>query len=45
MKTLDLNNYGVQEMNMQEMQTTEGGIWGLIILFIIGLAFGLSTEQ
>ena len=44
MKNFDLNKYGVQEMNMQEMETTEGGIWGLILLFIIGLAFGLAQE-
>jgi len=44
MKNFDLNKYGVQEMNMQEMETTEGGLWGLILLFIIGLAFGLAQE-
>jgi hypothetical protein len=25
MKNLNLNNYGVQEMNAEEMKTTEGG--------------------
>jgi hypothetical protein len=45
MKLQNLENYGVQEMDAREMQTTEGGIFGLIILFAIGLLFGLSTEQ
>ncbi len=27
MKKLDLNNYGVQEMNAEEMRITEGGKW------------------
>jgi len=26
MKKLDLNNYGVQEMNAEEMRKTDGGI-------------------
>jgi len=33
MKNLDLNKYGVQEMNAEEMKATDGGI--LWILFII----------
>ena len=33
MKTLDLNAYGVQEINCAEMQKTDGGS------FLIGLAF------
>jgi hypothetical protein len=45
MKNLDLNNYGVQEMKVEEMRTTEGGCFGLILFFLIGLAFGLATEQ
>ena len=27
MKTLDLNKYGVQEMNVEEMRENEGGGW------------------
>ncbi len=38
MKKLDLNNYGVQEMNAEEMRITEGGILGLIVFSI---AFGI----
>jgi len=38
MKKLDLNNYGVQEMNAEEMSDINGGILGLIV-FAIG--FGL----
>jgi len=36
MKNLDLNNYGVQEMNAEEMRFTEGGF----IQFIIGAIVG-----
>lgn len=32
MKNLDLNVYGVQEMNAVEMKKTNGGIaWGLVL--------------
>ena len=30
MKNLDLNAYGVQEMNHQEMVETDGGVLGLL---------------
>ena len=41
MKNLDLNNYGVQEMNAEEMRTTEGGnpailLYLLVLLLVIG---------
>jgi hypothetical protein len=36
MKTLDLNNYGVQEMNALEIKTTNGGFWPELALLIIG---------
>jgi hypothetical protein len=29
MKNLDLNAYGVSEMNQQEMQKVEGGKWAI----------------
>lgn len=45
MKTLDLNSYNVQEMNTEEMKTTEGGFLQILFLFLVGLAFGLATEQ
>ena len=38
MKNLDLNNYGVQEMNAGEMQSVEGGLLGL---FVFAIGFGL----
>jgi hypothetical protein len=36
MKNLDLNNYGVQEMNAGEMREIEGGLANLV-WFAIGL--------
>jgi len=36
MKNLDLNAYGVQEMNHQEMVETDGGIGLLTGLLIVG---------
>lgn len=46
MKTLDLNSYNVQEMNTEEMKTTEGGfLLEALFLFLVGLALGLATEQ
>ena len=36
MKTLDLNAYGVEEMNQQEMGESNGGIWEWIVGCIIG---------
>ena len=32
MKNLDLNGYGVQEMNAEEMVNVEGGLWPIIIV-------------
>ena len=40
MKNLDLNNYGVQEMNAVEMEKMDGGV---IPLVIIGVALLLSS--
>ena len=39
MENLDLNAYGVQEMNHQEMVETDGG--GLLTAFLIGGAVAL----
>lgn len=36
MKNLDLNKYGVQEMNAGEMRKVEGG-WILAAIIIVGL--------
>ena len=38
MINLDLNKYGVQEMNAEEMKATDGGFLGLIVALI---GFGL----
>ena len=46
MKTLDLNAYGVQEMNAVEMQKTDGGFIPIIIIVGIGLlASGCVTQR
>ena len=42
MENLDLNAYGVQEMNHQEMVETDGG--GLLTAFLIGGAVVLLTN-
>ena len=42
MNTLDLNAYGVQEMNKQEMVETDGGGLGL---FFAGLVVGLILAE
>ena len=36
MKILDLNAYGVQEMNAVEMQKTDGGIWYHVFMTVLG---------
>ena len=43
MKKLDLNAYGVSEMNVAEMRETEGGICGasLLIGFIVVIVISL----
>ena len=38
MKTLEMNNYGVQEMNANEMKEVDGGS---VILFLLGVAVGI----
>jgi hypothetical protein len=38
MKNLDLNGLGVQEMNAEEMDTTNGGF---VAFIIFGVGFGL----
>ncbi|GHT74453.1 hypothetical protein AGMMS50262_07450 [Bacteroidia bacterium] len=43
MKTLDLNAYGVSEMNMSELMSIEGGKWSLesiLGVVLIVLAYG-----
>ena len=42
MKTLEINAYGVQEMNKQEMVETEGGILPLVIAAIVVVGAGAS---
>ena len=34
MTNLDINAYGVQEMNKQEMIQTEGGFWPIVVAAI-----------
>ena len=45
MKNLDLNNYGVQEMNAEEMRVTEGGQVGEAIDYTISLIFGFDWKE
>lgn len=41
MKTLELENYGVQEMNAEELKITDGGVIGIDdVLIVIGFAIG-----
>lgn len=42
MKNINLNELHVQEMNIEDMQNTEGGIIGLIFLFLVGVAIGYA---
>jgi lactobin A/cerein 7B family class IIb bacteriocin len=45
MQTLDLANYGVQEMDTSEMKTVDGGgfLLGLIVGAVVGLIIGLAV--
>jgi hypothetical protein len=46
MKKLDLNNYGVQEMNAEEMRVVEGGNPAIIFyLIVLLLAIGTLTQS
>ena len=46
MKTLDLNAYGVSEMNQQELVETNGGAIGWIVTaFIVGLIVGVLASD
>jgi lactobin A/cerein 7B family class IIb bacteriocin len=38
MKNLDLNSYGVSEMNVAEMQEVDGGFWPIILLGLLLLS-------
>jgi hypothetical protein len=38
MKTLDLNAYGVKEMNVNEMEKVDGGWWWIVALAVVFLA-------
>ena len=39
MNTLDLNAYGVEEMNVTETKSMNGGCWFLIAVLVVGLIF------
>ena len=47
MKNLNLNDFGVQEMNAEEMRKTEGGSFlvGLIIGLVVSVAYLLITKN
>ena len=42
MKTLELENYGVQEMSIQEMKEVDGG-FPLIIFFMVAAFIGYKA--
>ncbi|MFV0392144.1 MAG: hypothetical protein ACK5KP_09725 [Paludibacteraceae bacterium] len=45
MKTLDLNTYGVQEMNVSEMERTNGGSFiAVLIMATIALAIDYFSD-
>ncbi len=44
MKKLDLNSFGVQEMNAIEMQETDGGIILVILAVCVGMLFLTSCN-
>jgi len=46
MKNLDLNKYGVQEMNAEEMKKTDGGLWwvGLGVGILSALAWDIISN-
>ena len=44
MKTLDLNNYGVQEMNAVEMQENNGGCWWIVGVIVGGLIYDMISN-
>jgi hypothetical protein len=43
MKNLDLNAYGVVEMNHQEMVETDGGLGFLVVLAVVAVAAVCSS--
>ncbi|MDR2149138.1 MAG: hypothetical protein LBE91_22080 [Tannerella sp.] len=42
MKELDVKNLNVKELTEDEMRRTEGGIFGIILCFVLGVLIGLS---
>ena len=45
MKTLDLNAYGVSEMNQQELETTDGGWWPLVVVAALFLSSCIGSNN
>jgi len=43
MKNLDLNNYGVQEMNAMEMREVDGGIIPLFVWVVVAIIAVVGT--
>ena len=44
MKSLDLENFGVQEMDIKEIRAVEGGLWGEICAIIVGVVITAMYE-
>jgi hypothetical protein len=45
MELQNLKNYGVQEMNAEEIQTTEGGFLGILALLIVVAIIKYAEEK
>jgi len=45
MKNLDLNNYGVQELNGVEMKETDGGILEFVYEYVTGRSLASDARK
>ncbi len=44
MKNLNLENFGVQEMDAKEMVNVDGGLWGEICAILVGVVVTAMYE-
>lgn len=42
---LDLEKFGVLEMNAQEQKEVEGGFWITLLVIIVGLLIGIELAK
>ena len=45
MKKFDLNAYGVEEMNVVQLQEIEGGSWVKVVIFILEIIDALIDKE